>query len=107
MTEADPEIAQGEFAYSVVREVVLQWDPYGLVGQGRPIEELQPEMRAVCQLIAKIQSPRDACYVLSRVFSAGCDESGHFSLGTCEAAGNALYERLLEAGLIGGGPPSA
>lgn len=100
MTEAERETAQGEFAYSVVREVVGQWDPYGLVQQGKSIEELQPEMKAVCQLIGKIRSPRDASYVLSRVFTAGCDESGHFSPGACEAAGQALYERLLEAGLI-------
>lgn len=105
MTDAD-QAAQGEFVYSVVKEVVSQWDPYGLLGEGRSIDELQPEMRAVCQLIGKIQSARDASYVLSRVFSAGCDESGHFSPLTCERAGQALYERLLEAGLIMAAPPS-
>lgn len=102
MTDAD-QAAQGEFVYSVVKEVIAQWDPYGLVGEGRPIDELQPEMRAVCQLIGKIQSPRDASYVLSRVFSAGCEESGHFNPASCEKAGQALYERLLEAGLIAAG----
>lgn len=98
--EAERDTAQGEFAYSVVREVVTQWDPYGLVAEGRPIDELRPEIQAVCQLLPKIRAPRDATYVLSRVFSAGCEESGHFSPTMCEEAGQALFERLLEAGLI-------
>jgi hypothetical protein len=88
-------------AIGVVREVVLRWDPYGLLAGGSPPDEFDSEIAAVVTQVPRIRSRSDATHALARVFSSAF-EPERFRPEDCAAAGAELYDALSSAGLVAG-----
>lgn len=91
--------ADYERAIQVVREVVHQWDPYGLLGGGCPTDEFDAEIASVVVQIPRIRSQVDATHVLSRIFSSAF-EPERFRREDCATAGIELFEALSAHGLL-------
>lgn len=92
--------ADYERALAVVREVILAWDPHGLVHGGAPADEWDAEVAALVRVIPRIASEADASHAISRVFTnaLGPDD---FGPDACEATGRRLFAALAAAGLVG------
>ena len=80
-------------AFAVAREVIHEWDPYGLLASGAPEDEFDSEIASIVRQFPRIQSRRDAVLVVSRVFSSSF-EPKQFTPEQCEQAGEKLYEAL-------------
>ena len=87
---------------SIVRGVIHAWDPYSLIGGGAPQDEWDHEIAYVAARVPHIRSAADATQVLSSVFSSAFQPEG-FSPEDCAKAGQHLYDRLLEAGVLASG----
>lgn len=90
-----------EKIFDAVRSVIYEWDPYDLLAGGAPVDEFDSEISAVIRQLDTIHSSRDACHVISRVFSSSF-ESELFQVEHCRSVGERLYEVLAERGLIEG-----
>jgi hypothetical protein len=86
-------------AMAIVREVVHQWDPHGLLGGGAPDNEFDSEIARLAALIPDLHSAADAAQALSSVFSKAF-EPDHFTPAQCAQPGSVLFKRLQEAGLV-------
>jgi hypothetical protein len=88
-----------EKLFDVVRGVIHAWDPYDLLAGGAPDDEFDGEISAVVRQLDRIRTPRDACHVISRVFSSSF-EPEVFQVEHCRAVGERLYEALAEHGVL-------
>jgi hypothetical protein len=88
-----------EEAFDIVRGVVHEWDPYGLIQGGAPADEFDGEIASIVSQIPHIQSCNDASHVLSRVFSASF-EPELFKPEQCRQVGENLYRALESKGLL-------
>ena len=83
-----------EKAFSVVRKVIHEWDPYSLISGGAPKNEFDVEIQKVVTRIRQIQSSEDAARVISKVF--GCAfEAEQFTLDKCREPGAQLFHQLV------------
>lgn len=88
-----------EKIFDAVRSVIHEWDPYDLLAGGAPDDEFDSEICAVVRQLNGIRSTRDACHVISRVFSSSF-EPETFQIEHCQSVGKRLYEVLAERGMI-------
>lgn len=91
--------ADYDAALAIVREVIANWDPYALIAGGAPPDEFDREVARIVARVPHINSPGQAAYELSAVFSEAFDPA-HFALHDCCVVGTTLYERLTNAGFI-------
>ena len=82
-----------------VREVIHEWDPYGLLRGGAPRDEFDREIASVASQFRRIQSPEDAVDVLARVFSSAFERAS-FDIDQCREAGERLFAVLKERRLL-------
>ena len=87
--------------FVVVRDVIHEWDPYGLIDRGAPAEEWDGEVASLVAQIPRIRSQNDAAHAVSRVFSSAFGPEG-FSPDDCAEVGRRLYSSLADAGLLAG-----
>lgn len=86
---------------ATVRSVIHDWDPYGLLEMGCPLDEFDTEIGCVATYVPHIGSANDAAQAISTVFSASFEEAG-FSTQDCAGVGEALFEALSRSGLLTG-----
>jgi hypothetical protein len=89
-------------AFTVVRDVIHEWDPYALVGGGAPGDEWDSEIASLVAQIPRIKSENDAAHAVSHVFSSAFQPEG-FSPADCAEVGKRLYSSLVGSGLLAGG----
>lgn len=82
-----------------MRNVIHEWDPYGLLAMNCPEDEFDREILAVVYQVERIKSSADAAHALSRVFSSAFGRKG-FTPEDCGDPGEKLYNVLREAGFI-------
>ena len=82
-----------------VRDVIHEWDPYGLLRAGAPPDEFDRETASVASQLRRVQSPADAVEVLSRVFSSSFEQAS-FGIDQCREAGERLFAVLKQRGLL-------
>jgi len=85
-------------AEEIIRQVIRDWDPYGLLASGAPADEFDSEIKAAAKQIDRINSPRDAAEVISRVFTSSF-EAGIFTPIDCREVGERLHAALIDQGL--------
>lgn len=54
--------------YIVVKGVIDEWDPIGLLGMGSPEDEYDPEIRDIVRLLSSIKSVDELAERINRVF---------------------------------------
>lgn len=86
-------------ALSVVRMVIHDWDPYGLLAGGAPQDEFDREIASITSQIPRIKSDRDAVLVISRVFSSSFEQD-QFRPERCTEVGENLYRALITNDLL-------
>jgi hypothetical protein len=89
-----------EAALAVVKSVVHEWDPYGLLASGAPLDEFDAEIARVTTHLPRIHTAQDAVRALSAVFSDAFDADA-FGPETCASPAKLLFTRLKDAGLLG------
>src|SRR5688500_11592741 len=94
--------ANPQRAFAAVRTVIHEWDPYGLLGSGEPLDEWDGEIASLVKQIPRIHSHNDAAHAVSRVFSSAFQPKG-LSPEDCAEVGRRLYASLADAGLLTGG----
>ena len=93
--------AEFERAVQVVRQVIREWDPYGLLASGAPADEFDAEIFLLVSRIPRITSEALAAQSVSEVFSAKF-ERDIFTPEACAETGRELFARLAAAGLLAG-----
>jgi len=83
----------------IFRQVVHEWDPYGLLAMGCPEDEFNSEILSVVRQADRVKSPLDGAHVLSRIFTSAFDPQ-RFTPGECREPGERLYNGLDDAKLI-------
>jgi hypothetical protein len=86
-------------AFAVVRKVIAEWDPYGLIGGGAPLDEWDSAVAKIVAQIPRIGSATDAAHAVSRTFSHELEGVG-FSPDDCAAVGSQLFEALVNASIL-------
>jgi len=83
----------------IVRQVIHEWDPYGLIAMGCPADEFDQEILSVVGQMERIKSNMDAAQALSRVFSSAFERKG-FTSEDCREPGEKLFNALRDARFI-------
>jgi hypothetical protein len=86
-------------AFDVVAAVIREWDPYGLLRTGSPLDEFDAEIHSLVRQLPRIATKQDAILAVSRVFSAAFDAET-FKPEFCEAVGAMLFAALTESRLV-------
>lgn len=76
----------------VVREILLDWDPEGLLEMGAPEDEYDPEVERVVKHLSEIETPEEMIDLLRAVFSHMFARD--YAWDECKQAGNELFRRL-------------
>jgi hypothetical protein len=87
-----------ELAVRVVRDLVHEWDPHGLLAGGAPRDEFDMEIAQLVSQVPRIRTVGDAISSVSMVFSAAF-EPELFTPGHCAEVGQKLYDALTKSGL--------
>jgi len=90
---------------AVVRAVIHEWDPYGLVGDGGPEDEWDSEILKIVSRVRSIRTPAEAAVAVSDVFSSAFQPEG-FQREDCAEIGQRLFDALKEAGLTEDAEPA-
>lgn len=86
-------------AFAIVRKVIAEWDPYGLIGGGAPLDEWDAEVAKILAQVPRMRSAQDAAQAVSQTFSRELEPTC-FSREECEAVGGQLFEALVHARVI-------
>jgi len=86
-------------AFAIVRKVIAEWDPYGLIGGGAPLDEWDSAVAKIVAQVPRIRSVKDAARATSQTFSRELEPTS-FSREECEAVGGQLFEALVDARFI-------
>jgi hypothetical protein len=54
--------------YIIVKDVIDEWDPIGLLDMGCPVDEYDPEIRDIVQLLRNINSVDELAIEINKVF---------------------------------------
>jgi hypothetical protein len=79
---------------AAVRQVIDEWDPYGLLAGGAPLDEWDSEIASLVAQAPRITSPTEGALAVSRVFSSAFQPDG-FSPSDCAAVGDRLFAAVL------------
>lgn len=88
-----------KLVFKIVREVIAEWDPYGLLSSEAPKDEFDAEVAKLMTRIPEMKSGEDTALVISEVFSRAF-EPELFSKSSCIDVGNQLFKRLCDARII-------
>ena len=80
---------------AAVRQLVHEWDPYGLLAGGAPLDEWDGEIASLVAQAYWIGSPADGALAVSKVFSSAFQPEG-FSPSDCAAVGARLHAVVTE-----------
>lgn len=86
-------------AFAVVRKVIAEWGPFGLIGGGAPLDEWDSAVAKIVAQIPRMASANDAAQAVSRTFSRDLEGAG-FSAAECAAVGSQLFEALVNASIL-------
>jgi hypothetical protein len=86
-------------AFSLVRRVIVEWDPYKFFSGGAPEDELDMEVAQFLTHVPRIRSEADVVNSLSEVFSSAF-EASTFRKEDCTEVGGKLYFELEKGGFI-------
>lgn len=86
-------------AFSLVRRVIAEWDPYELFSGGAPADELDMEVARFLTHVPKMQSETDVANSLSVVFPSAF-EASTFGKEDCTEVARKLYYELEKGGFI-------
>lgn len=90
-----------DLAFEIVRSVIHEWNPFGLLAEGRPNEdEFDSEIRAIAKQRSRIRGQNDTVAVVLRVFRSSFNDSGEFCPEACTEVGHKIFKGLLEADLL-------
>ena len=90
-----------ELAFEIVRLVIQEWNPYGLLAEGIPNEnEFDSEICSIAKQRSRIRGQNDMVAVVSRVFGSSFNDLEEFCLEACTEVGYKIFKRLLEAKLL-------
>lgn len=84
-------------AFSLVREVIAAWNPYGLSDLAH--DEWEQEVAQIVAMISQIGSTLDAARAVSTTFSRAFHSDG-FTPEDCEQVGAQLFEALTNAEIL-------
>jgi hypothetical protein len=84
---------------ATVRVVILEWDPYGLIGGGAPEDEWDSEIHQIIGKVRGITTAAEAIAVISGVFSNAFQPEG-FTKEDCAEVGQNLFDTLKKESLI-------
>ena len=88
----------------MVRSAIHDWDPYGLLADGAPLDEFDREIASIVAQIPRISSVMDATLAVSRVFSSSF-QADLFKPEHCVEIGKRLHQDLYEHGLLNKAKP--
>ena len=86
-------------AFAIVRKVIAEWDPYGLIGGGAPLDEWDSAVAKIVARVPRIRSAKDAARAISQTFSRELEPTS-VSREECESVGRQLFEALVDARVI-------
>lgn len=90
-----------ELAFEIVRAVIHEWNPYGLLAEGSPNDdEFDSEIRSIVRQRDRIHGQNDAVAVVSRVFGSSFGDSEKFRPEACVEVGSKIFKGLQDAGLL-------
>ncbi|OQX11306.1 MAG: hypothetical protein BWK76_19330 [Desulfobulbaceae bacterium A2] len=84
---------------AVARTVILEWDPYGLIGGGAPEDEWDSEILQLVGKVHGITTAAGAAAAISGVFSNAFQPEG-FEKEDCGEVGRKLFDALKKERLI-------
>ncbi|TYT24848.1 DUF1871 family protein [Luteimonas viscosa] len=93
--------AEYERAFQIVGQVIRDWDPYGLLESGAPVDEFDTEISLLVSRVPRMTSEALAAQAVSEVFSARF-EPERFPPDACAEPGRELFARLASADLLVG-----
>ena len=79
--------------FNIVKSVIYEWDPYGLLAGGAPTDEFDGEIRSIASQTENIESSGDASQLIHKVFSESFS-ADDFKKEVCEYVGVKLYSAL-------------
>ncbi len=80
----------------IVRQIIHEWDPCGLLANGCPADEYDQQILLVVSQAGALHSPNDAANALSRIFSQTYGLDG-FAPDDCREVGVELHTALVAA----------
>lgn len=86
--------------WELTADVIREWDPYGLLKDGAPIDEFDHEISSVAADLGRIKTAMDAAHAVARVFSSSFGDHTRFSPEACASVGEKLFSRLRERGCV-------
>ena len=72
-------------------KILNQWDPYALVSQGAPEDELKPEAALILSQLNKTQSIEEITTLVSNVFTDQFEDKV-FDSENCTVVADKIYE---------------
>jgi hypothetical protein len=79
--------------YIIVKEIIDEWDPIGLLNMGCPIDEYDPEIRDIVQLLRNINSVDELAIEINKVFIKWFEED--LTFGKCYPVALKIWNRNL------------
>ena len=78
--------------FILVKEVVDEWDPIGLLGMGCPDDEYDPEIKDIVQLLSNIKTVDELTRVIQKVFIKWFEED--LTIEKCYPVALEIWNRL-------------
>jgi quercetin dioxygenase-like cupin family protein len=90
-------------AVTIAAAVINDWDPYGLIAGGAPMDEFEDEASRIVAKAHGVHTPEALAIVVSEIFSASF-EPETFSVEACLPVASRLFNELQIRGFLGEGP---
>jgi hypothetical protein len=87
-------------ALEIIGNAVRAWDPYCLIADGAPSDELDGEIAKVTARVPSFRSTSDVALALSEIFSASFGSEGRFSVADCSGPAEQIFVELGHAKLL-------
>jgi hypothetical protein len=87
-------------ALKIIGNVVRAWDPYCLIANGAPSDELDGEIVKVTARVPSFCSPSAVALALSEIFSTSFGPEGRFSVADCSGPAEQIFMELGHAKLL-------
>jgi hypothetical protein len=79
--------------FEIVKKIIDEWDPYGLLLAGSPLDEFDGESRSISNKISKENSVNDIAIIISKVFSNSFEP---FSVDECMNIAEKIKKLIME-----------
>lgn len=88
-----------EKAIEIIGDVIRAWDPYSLIAEGAPADELDGQIAKIAARVPTFCSSSDVAQAISAVFSASFG-SESFSAADCSSQAEQIFTGLGRAKLL-------